>query len=165
MKDKVKGIVIGLILGTMLTGVTAYSASSTNIKAVLNKVNLYVDGVKKSTANTITYKNTTYVPVRAMSNALNKDVSLKGDNLFIGKQPNVKVTQDKAFDLVYTKIKKESDKYKLHYMDEGVDGSYYIVRAFENMPTHIATYGWYYVDMYTGVVYEWDLVENELIKL
>lgn len=165
MKDKVKGLIIGITIGSMLTGVSAYAANGINIKAVLQKVNLFVDGKKQTTTYAITYKNTTYVPVQTMSNALSKDVSLKGDNLYVGKQPAIKVTQDRAVKLVYSKIKKDADKYKLHFMEEGTEGTFYIVRAFEDMPTHIATYGWYYVDMYTGVVYEWDLAKDELRKL
>ncbi|AWP29151.1 hypothetical protein B9D94_22160 [Paenibacillus sp. Cedars] len=69
------------------------------------------------------------------------------------------------YSLVYSKIKKDADKYKLHFMEEGTEGSRYLIRAYENMTTHIATFGWYYVDMYSGVVYKWDLATDELIKL
>lgn len=165
MKDKLKGLMIGITIGSMLTGVSAYAASGTSIKAVMQKVNLFVDGKKQTTTNAITYNNTTYVPVRTMSGALSKNVSLKGDNLYVGKQPAIKVTQDKASSLVYSKIKKDADKYKLHFMEEGTEGSHYVIRAYEDFPTHIATFGWYYVDMYTGIVYKWDLVKDELIKL
>ncbi|WP_408892260.1 hypothetical protein [Paenibacillus taichungensis] len=43
MRDKVKGLLIGITIGSMLTGVTAYAASGTPIKALLQKVNIYVD--------------------------------------------------------------------------------------------------------------------------
>ncbi|ANA81376.1 hypothetical protein C7121_29100 [Paenibacillus glucanolyticus] len=165
MKDKLKGLVIGITIGSMLTGVTAYAASGTSIKAVIQKVNLIVDGKKQTITKAITYNNTTYVPVRTLSNAVSKDISLRGDNLYVGKQPAIKVTQDKAASLVYSKIKKDADKYKLHFMEEGTEGSRYLIRAYENMTTHIATFGWYYVDMYSGVVYKWDLATDELIKL
>ncbi|AWP29150.1 stalk domain-containing protein [Paenibacillus sp. Cedars] len=96
MKDKLKGLVIGITIGSMLTGVTAYAASGTSIKAVIQKVNLIVDGKKQTITKAITYNNTTYVPVRTLSNAVSKDISLRGDNLYVGKQPAIKVTQDKA---------------------------------------------------------------------
>ncbi|MCZ1268130.1 MULTISPECIES: hypothetical protein [Paenibacillus] len=73
--------------------------------------------------------------------------------------------EDNASKFVYNKIKKDADKYNLHFMDEGTDGGYNVVRAFEDMPTHIATYGWYYVDMLTGEVYNWDFASNDLTKL
>lgn len=165
MKDKVKGLIIGITIGSMLTGVSAYAAGGTTIKGLLQKANIYVDGSKKVTTDTITYNNTTYVPVRSISNAIGEKVSLNNGNLFIGKQPTAKVNQDNASKFVYNKIKKDADKYNLHFMDEGTDGGYYVVRAFEDMPTHIATYGWYYVDMLTGDVYNWDLASNDLTKL
>lgn len=46
MKDKVKGIFIGLAIGTLLTGATA-AAAGTNINVVIKKLTMYVDGTKK----------------------------------------------------------------------------------------------------------------------
>ncbi|WKL02533.1 stalk domain-containing protein [Paenibacillus amylolyticus] len=108
MRDKVKGLLIGITIGSMLTGVTAYAASGTPIKALLQKVNIYVDGTKKLTANAITYNNTTYVPVRSISTALGENVALKSNNLYIGKQPLIKLTGNQAFELLYKKKKKKS---------------------------------------------------------
>ncbi|MGV2887183.1 hypothetical protein [Paenibacillus taichungensis] len=165
MKDKLKGLVIGILIGSTITGATAFAATTTPIKAAIQKVSLYVDGTKKSTTDVITYKNTTYIPVRSMSNAMGEKVSLKGDNLYIGKQPTAKVSLDKAFDLVYSKIKKDADKYKLHFMEDGTSEGRYVIRAYEDFPDHIATYGWYHVDMQNGAVYWYDLVNDKMIKL
>ncbi|WP_337034817.1 stalk domain-containing protein [Paenibacillus illinoisensis] len=165
MKDKLKGLVIGILIGSTITGATAFAANTTPIKAVIQKINLYVDGNKKATANAITYNNTTYVPVRSMGKAIGEKVSLKGENLYIGKQPTVKVSLDDAFDLVYNKIKKDADKYKLSFMEDGTASGKYVIRVFENYPDHIATYGWYQVDMYSGAVYYYDLVNDKYIKL
>ena len=90
MKDKLKGLVIGILIGSTITGATAFAASGTTIKAVIQKVNIYVDGTKKTIANAITYQNTTYVPVRSMSNALGENVALRDNNLYIGKIPKLK---------------------------------------------------------------------------
>ncbi|WP_411735097.1 hypothetical protein [Paenibacillus sp. M2] len=165
MKDKLKGLVIGILIGSTITGATAFAATTTPIKAVIQKVSLYVDGTKKSTTDAITYKNTTYVPVRSMSNAIGEKVSLKGDNLYIGKQPKEKVSLDDAFDLVYKKIKKDVDKYSLSMMEDGESEGKYVIRVFEDFPDHIATYGWYYVDMNTGAVYWYDLAYDRMVKL
>lgn len=166
MKDKLKGLLIGITVGLMLTGASAYATSGVSIKAVMQKVHLYVDGKKQTTTNVITYKNTTYFPVRTMSKALNKEVSLKWDNLYVGKLPTIKVTPEQAADLVYAKIKKAADKYDLHFIanDDAEDGRY-LVEAYEDMTDHITSYGWYYVDMYTGIVYEWNLVTGDLKQL
>lgn len=167
MKDKLKGLVIGILIGSTITGATAFAATGTPIKAVIQKINLYVDGNKKATANAITYNNTTYVPVRSMSSALSKDVSLKGDNLYIGKQPKFIVNEDNAYKYVYAKIKKDVDKYKLGMMDEGYseDGKYFVVRVYEDHPTHIVTWGFYYVELTSGNVYKYDIPEDKLVKL
>lgn len=165
MKDKLKGLVVGILIGSTITGATAFAATTTPIKAVIQKVTLYVDGTKKSTTDAITYKNTTYVPVRSMSNAIGEKVSLKGDNLYIGKQPVVKVGLDDAFELVYKKIKKDVDKYNLSMMEDGESEGRYVIRVFENLPDHIATYGWYYVDMNTGAVYWYNLAYDRMVKL
>ncbi|WP_336761385.1 stalk domain-containing protein [Paenibacillus sp. USHLN196] len=167
MKDKLKGLVIGILIGSAITGTTAFAATTTPIKAVIQKVSLYVDGTKKSTTDAITYKNTTYVPVRAMSNAIGEKVSLKGDSLYIGKQPKFIVNEDNAYKYVYSKIKKDVDKYKLGMMDEGYseDGKYFVVRVYENHPEYIVTWGYYYVELTSGTVYKYDIPENKLIKL
>ncbi|WP_167433895.1 stalk domain-containing protein [Paenibacillus silvae] len=166
MKDKLKGLVIGILIGSTITGATTFAATnSTPIKAVIQKLNLYVDGTKKSSVNAITYNNTTYVPVRSMSNAIGSNVSLKGDKLYIGKPPKVNVSLDDAFDLVYKKIKKEVDKYSLSMMEDGESDGRYVIRVFENLPDHIATYGWYHVDKNTGAVYWYDLANDKMVKL
>lgn len=162
MKDKLKGLVFGIVIGSMLTGATAFAASgTTNIKVAIQKLGIYVDGTKKSSADAIIYKGTTYVPARSVSNAMGKEIGLVNGGLYIGKQPAVKITEDNAFELVYHKIKKDADKYSLHFMSEGLDGTRYSIRAFEDFPDHIATYGFYYVDMYTGKVTMMDIVTGK----
>ncbi|PIH59068.1 stalk domain-containing protein [Paenibacillus sp. LK1] len=167
MKDKLKGLVIGILIGSTITGATAFAATTTPIKAAIQKVSLYVDGTKKSTTDAITYKNTTYIPVRSMSNAIGEKVSLKGDNLYIGKQPKFIVNEDNAYKYVYAKIKVDADKYKLGFMDEGYsdDGKYFTIRAYEDHQEYIVTYGFYYVELTTGNVYKFDLFSDGLIKL
>ncbi|GAB6989549.1 stalk domain-containing protein [Paenibacillus pini] len=161
MKDKIKGLVLGITIGTMLTGTAAFAANGTSIKAVIQKMNIYVDGSKKINTDAISYKGTTYVPVRAIGNSIGKQVGLQGDNLYIGKQPTVKVTQDRAIDLVYKKIKKDADKYKLRFMIDGEENNKYTVWAYEQMSDHTATYGWYYVNKNTGKVTKMDIASGE----
>lgn len=165
MKDKLKGLIVGIVIGTMLTGATAVASGGTSIKALLQKVNIYVDGAKKTSTDSITYKGTTYVPVRAIGNSMSKQVGLYGSNLYIGKQPAIKITEDQAIDLVYKKIKKDADKYHLHFMIDSDDNNKYTVQVFEDMQDHIATYGWYYVNKTTGKVTKMDIVSGEEVDL
>lgn len=85
MKDKVKGLVLGIAIGSLLTGTgVAMAANTTSIQVAFKQVGLYIDQVKKSDANVIIYKGTTYVPARTMSNAMSKDIRLSNNNLYIG---------------------------------------------------------------------------------
>jgi foldase protein PrsA len=76
MKDKVKGLIIGLSLGSLIAGSAAY-ASATQIEVVFKNMKIMFDGVeKKSTqGQTFVYNNTTYVPLRFVGEALGKDVT------------------------------------------------------------------------------------------
>ncbi|WP_411735385.1 stalk domain-containing protein [Paenibacillus sp. M2] len=166
MKDKLKGLVIGILIGSTITGATAFAASGTPIKAVIQKVSLYVDGSKKSTTDAITYKNTTYVPVRAMSNAIGEKVSLKEGNLYIGEQGVAMVSLEKAITLLYEKAKEEADEYDLKFMNDGImEGKFYLFRAFQETPNNIIPYGDFLVDIYTGDVYAWDEFDNTMVEL
>ncbi|MGV7117220.1 hypothetical protein [Paenibacillus kyungheensis] len=85
MKDKVKGLVLGIAIGSLLTGTgVAMAANTTSIQVAFKNVGLYIDQVKKSDANVIIYKGTTYVPARTMSTAMSKDIRLSNNNLYIG---------------------------------------------------------------------------------
>ncbi len=47
-----------------------------------------------------------------------------------------------------------------------VDGKeYYLIRGYDNMEDHTATFGWYFVDVNTGAVYDAGPAMNELIPL
>ncbi|SDM15450.1 Copper amine oxidase N-terminal domain-containing protein [Paenibacillus sp. OK060] len=157
MKDKVKGLVVGILIGSTITGATAFAASGISVKAVIQKVNLYVDGTKKTTANAITYNNTTYVPVRSMSSALGQNVALRDNNLYIGKIPKLNITEKEAVKLVKNKYGYNSS-YLIVEVDNELDNQY-VVHVYEVViddektgEGHTATYGWYYVDKSSGKI-------------
>lgn len=162
MRDKLKGLVIGIIIGSMLTGVSAYAASGTSIKAVMKKINIYVDGSRKKSANALIYNGTTYAPVRSISDAIGKQVSLQGSDLYIGKQPIVKISEERAFELLYNKIKEEVDKYSLNIMFELGGGNEYIFQVYEDHEDYIVTYGYYYVNRTTGKISKMDMETGEI---
>lgn len=73
MKKELKGFVLGLIVATLLMGTVFAGGVKQAINVVLNSVNLTVNN-KKINADNILYNGTTYVPLRAVAEALGKDV-------------------------------------------------------------------------------------------
>lgn len=156
MKDKVKGLTAGILIGTMLTGSAAFAANTQTIQVAVKNMPLYFNLVKKDSAKTLTYDGTTYVPVRAVSAAIGQEVSLKDGGLYIGKQPKrTSITQAEA-------VKKVKAKYGFHHPSiyvevEYTEGDNYVVHAYQVVMDdeetgHTATYGWYYVNKTTGKI-------------
>jgi foldase protein PrsA len=87
MKDKVKGLVLGLSLGSLIAGSIAY-ASASQIDVVFKNLKYMIDGVeKKSTqGQAFIYNNKTYVPLRFVGEALGKEVKWddKNQTIWIG---------------------------------------------------------------------------------
>ena len=73
VKKWMKGFIVGVIMTTLLTGVAYGGGVSKSIKAVFNSVNIAVNG-QKVAADNILYNGTTYVPLRAISDMLGKEV-------------------------------------------------------------------------------------------
>jgi hypothetical protein len=165
MKEKIKGLVLGIAIGSILISATSFASSGISIKAVMQNINIYVDNAKKTNSDAIVYKGTTYVSVRSIGNSIGKQVGLQGNNLYIGKQPVVLITKDKAIDLVYKKIKKDADKYKLHIAVDSDEGNKFTIHCYEDFPDHTATYGWFYVEKTTGKVSKMDIATGEEVNL
>lgn len=165
MKDKLKGLIIGILIGSLATGTTALAASSTNIKVMFKDVGLYLDGTKKTTAKSIFYDNRVYVPVSSIGKTIGNSVGYVNGNIYIGKQPTIKISENDAIELVYKKIKNEAEKYNLHFMIDGEENNKYVVRVFEDLEDHIATYGWYYVNKTTGKVTHLDLITGKEVEI
>lgn len=164
MNDRVKGLVVGLTIGSLLTGATAFAATGININVVTKKLSIFIDGIKKTSTDGFIYKGTTYVPIKSVGTSLGKQVGLYDSSLYIGQQPTA-LTETKAIELLYSKIKIAADKYNLHYMIEESDAQNYYIKAFEDFPDHIATYGFYTVNKYTSKVTKYDIVSDKEIVL
>lgn len=81
MKDKLQGLVAGLLIGVILTGGTVIAASSTTkIDVIYENLKYFVDGVEKKpkTGQGFIYQGTTYVPLRFAGEALGKPVYWDG---------------------------------------------------------------------------------------
>lgn len=80
MKKCIQGFISGILITIILSVlITSYADSWTQtIEAVFNKVNITVNS-KPIVADNILYNGTTYVPIRAVSEALGKDVGWNGD--------------------------------------------------------------------------------------
>jgi len=73
----IKGLAIGLIIGLMVQSVPAIAATVTKMIEVTTGVNLYVDDIpllpkdaNGNSVDTFIYNGTTYLPVRAISEAV-----------------------------------------------------------------------------------------------
>lgn len=74
MNKKLKGLIIGSITTTMLMGsISMASDLKTNIDVLFNYVNLKVNG-EMVDSDTVLYQGTTYVPLRSVSEMLDKNV-------------------------------------------------------------------------------------------
>lgn len=73
MKKTIKGIVLGVIITTLLMGTALGAGVMKTIEVAFDSINLTVNG-NKVDAETIVYNETTYVPLRAAAEMLDKDV-------------------------------------------------------------------------------------------
>lgn len=97
MKNTLKGYLIGVLSTILLIGSVAYAASNTKtIEALYNNIKIYVDGVKidpkDANGNTVEpfiYNGTTYLPVRAVGEAIGKTVTWDGatQSVYLGEKP------------------------------------------------------------------------------
>lgn len=100
-KEKFKGILIGMVLVLVFSFTINTSLAETlqkNIRVVYSDIKLFVDGVKITPKDSkgevvepFMYNGTTYLPVRAISEALGKQVNWDQDtkSVYIGEMPKV----------------------------------------------------------------------------
>jgi cyclophilin family peptidyl-prolyl cis-trans isomerase len=88
LKDKLKGLVIGILVGVLISSSVVY-ASGTKIEVYFNNLKFMIDGVEKqpTKGNGFIYEGTTYVPLRFIGESLGKPVSFnnKTQTVFVGK--------------------------------------------------------------------------------
>jgi len=104
MKQRMQGIIIGLLIATFLFGGTAFALTgSRTVDITYRDIKIVVDGTqitpRDANGNVIEpflYNGSTFLPVRAVSEALNKDVKWVGETntVYIGKIPGQVQTPD-----------------------------------------------------------------------
>ncbi len=100
MKKRLQGLIAGVLIGTMLTGGVVFAKQiSETAELFYNNIKIYIDGgeivPKDANGNVVepfTMNGTTYLPVRAISNAFGKDVEWDGatQSVYIGKKDQTK---------------------------------------------------------------------------
>ncbi len=97
MKKRMQGMVAGLLVGVVLTSGVAGAKSGTEmIEAAYNNIKIFVEGVKiepkdamGNSVEPFIYNGTTYLPVRAVGEAIGKTVSWDGttQSVYLGEKP------------------------------------------------------------------------------
>ncbi len=97
MKKRLQGLITGVLIGTMLTSGIVFAKQTTEtIQALYKDIKIYVDGVKidpkDANGNKVEpfiYNGTTYLPVRAVGEAINKQVTWDGvtSSVYLGEKP------------------------------------------------------------------------------
>jgi len=94
MKQRIQGIVIGFVAAVILSSLAVWAAAGTqSIEVTYRDIKLYVDGAfiipKDPNGNVVEpfiYNGTTYLPIRAVGEALGRSVEWEGDtsSIYIG---------------------------------------------------------------------------------
>lgn len=95
-RDKIKGFISGIIIASLLGTTVFASTLEKEISVLYNNIKIYIDGIrlepKDENGNIIEpfiSEGTTYLPVRAISQALGKEVSWDSseNSIYIGAKP------------------------------------------------------------------------------
>ena len=100
MKKRLQGLIAGVLIGTILTNGVAFAKQiSETAELFYNSIKIYIDGgeivPKDANGNIVEpfiMNGTTYLPVRAISNAFGKDVEWDGttQSVYIGEKDQTK---------------------------------------------------------------------------
>lgn len=131
MKKRLQGLVAGVLIGATVTGGVATAVNTTTLYNVLqNGIKIVVDSKKLTPTDVdgnivepIIYNGTTYLPVRAVANALGKAVYWDGPNytVYLGdmdgnlEYPTVELEDMISINQSPTITNKLTDNYGNHY--------------------------------------------------
>ena len=98
MNDKIKGMLVGMLIGATVVGGTVLATTGTKtIEVAYNNIKICMDGemidpkdANGQTVEPFIYNGTTYLPVRAVGTVIGKDVSWDGVEkvVYLGAKPN-----------------------------------------------------------------------------
>ena len=81
MKDKLKGMVLGVLISSLVLGGTVtYAATNTKLSVVLENIKYMFDGVHKQTTQSIIYNGTLYVPAKKVAQGFGESFTYDGKN-------------------------------------------------------------------------------------
>ncbi len=118
MKSFTKGIIAGVTAGAVFAGFTAFGKEGIeSLTAVYRDIKIIVDGttidprdVSGNSVEPFIANGTTYLPVRAVATAFNKQVSWDGDNnmVFLGEQVTNPKKEVELYDKPYLECSNSS---------------------------------------------------------
>lgn len=139
-RERIKGFISGVIATTVVLGITLSAWAATGQQSITvgyNNIKVYIDNVltemkdpNGKTVEPFIYDGTTYVPLRAVSEALNKEVVWDNNtkSIYIGAQPapSSSITEEDALNIAYSKALSESpemDGYlsRIDILDQNAD--------------------------------------------
>lgn len=165
MKKKLQGLIAGVMIGAILTsGVVFAKQASETINVIYDNIKILIDGkeyqptdVNGNTVEPFIYKGTTYLPVRAIANAFDKEVDWDAENStvilgsnefdYLNKMSYVDNNQEECSKAEFTlkdngirlyqsgKGYAEDGKYPKHYVAYKLDGKYkkFIAEVYNNV--------------------------------
>lgn len=110
MKDKLKGLGIGIIIGSMVMGTTVFAGSNVKLNAVFENVKYMFDGVEKQSGQSIIYNGQLYVSANSFAKNNGKEFTYDGKNktAWVGKkQGSFKYLSD----IKYARSEKKESKF------------------------------------------------------
>lgn len=113
----------------------------------------------------------TMVPAAFIALALGENVDWDAVNRIVyigtGSSKALFTEQEAIYRVAYVANLPDSARYLVDSTERRQGSDYYIVKAYQVIDdggglSHTSTVGWYYVDMYTGDVFEWDISDDRL---
>lgn len=129
------------------------------------------DEVKQMDVAPFIYSGRTMVPAAFIALALGENVEWDAASRTVyigaGSSKAFFTEQEAIYRVRYVADLPDSVKYLVDSTERRNGIDFYIVKAYEEIYdggglSHTSTIGWYYVDMYTGDVFEWDMSDDSL---
>ncbi|MEK3905021.1 NPCBM/NEW2 domain-containing protein [Paenibacillus sp. FSL R7-0179] len=88
MKDKLKGLMVGLTIGSLVAGSTVFAGTNMKLNVVLENVKYMFNGVEKQSSQSIIYNGQLYVSASSFAKNSGQDFTYDGKNktAWVGKK-------------------------------------------------------------------------------